>query len=260
MHLVAVLTSDPTLSHSLTSFRDPGNRFLLHPVPPAEPAGIIDSLRQLDFAGAMVLDEAAQAEALRVAARRSLDAQEVGAADTITVTPSGPIGEYNFGRAVGSCLRSANWDGRNASVVLLGAGNALRGIARELSSLGVGSLTVLAASRPVAEQALPTLAATTQTVARAAGDPLAETFLRNADLVVRVGADLEVPEEALGPHLALVDLVPEEVSGLRRAAINYGASTFNLKDVQAHLIALGLSHILGGPIPPEALLSQLHQA
>jgi len=48
---------------------------------------------------------------------------------------------------------------------------------------------------------------------------------------------VRVPAELLGPHLTLLDLVPEPVSALRRRAMSVGALTFNRRD----LAALGMS-------------------
>ena len=260
MHLVAVLNADAELDHALRAFRDPEGRFLLHSVQGGDTGESVRALAQLDFAGALVFGEKAQAAALQAASRSSLDAQEVGAADTLTTAMGSVIAEFNFGRAVGSCLRSAQWDGRNASAVLLGASMALRGVARELSSLGLQRLVILAADRPSAEQAHPPLAATTEVIARAATDPIGAVLLREADLVIRFDSGLDIPAELLGPHLTLIDLIDSDVSLLRSRAMGLGAMTFNRKDIQAHALALGLSHILGGPVAPDGLLAQLHDA
>lgn len=260
MHLVAALNADAELDQALRAFRDPEGRFLLHSVQGRDTGEAVRALAQLDFAGALVFGAQAQAQALQAASRSSLDAQEVGAADTLTTAMGGVIAEFNFGRAVGSCLRSARWDGRGASAVLLGTSVALRGVARELSSLGLRRLAILASDRPAAEQSHPPLAAGTEVIARAAADPLAGVLLREADLVIRFQSDLDVPKELLGPHLTFLDLIDDDVSPLRSGAIGLGALTFNRKDVQAHALALGLSHILGGSIAPDGLLAQLHGA
>jgi hypothetical protein len=255
-----VLNADPKLDRALRAFRDPEGRFHLHPVQGHDTAEAMRALGPLDFAGALVFGEEAQALALKAASRSSLDAQEVGAADTLTTAVGGMIAEFNFGRAVGSCLRAAGWDGRSAKAVLLGTGGGMRGVARELSSLGVARLTILAKDRPTAEQAHPPLAASTEVIARAAADPLSAVLLRDADLVVRFSEAIDVPDEAMGPHLTLLDLSDTGVSALRTRAIGFGALTFNRADVLAHALALGLSHILGGSIAPDGLLASLHDA
>ncbi len=258
MHLVAVVSADADVRHALRAFRDAQGRFLLHPVPNGGVSELYKALARLDFAGALVLDPSAQAEALRCADRCSLDAEEVGGADTATVTPGGVIAEYNLGRAVAGLLDAARWDARDADVVLLGSGATTRGVARELSSLGVASLSVLADSPAEAERALPELAAGTSVVARASQDPLVPTLLERADLLVRVDASVRVPPALLGPHLTLLDLLSEPVSALRKRAMSVGALTFNRRDLDAYAIGLGLSHMLGAPVGVEPLLELFH--
>lgn len=258
MHLVAVISADADVRHALRTYRDGAGRFHLHPVAGGAIGDLFRSLKRLDFAGALVLDESAQAEALRGADRSSLDAQDVGGADTITVAPSGIIAEYNLGRAIAALLAGAHWDARAAHVVVLGAGPTSRAVARELSSLGAASVTVLANSPSEAERSLPRLAAGTRTAARSLHDPLVPAILEQADLVVRVEPDGNVPDALLGPHLTLLDLVPEAVSTLRQRAMNLGALTFNRRDLDAHRLDLGLSHVLGGPVGVEGLLDLFH--
>ena len=206
MHLIAVVSADADIRHALRSFRDGQGRFHLHPVPPGGVEELYRALRRLDFAGALVLDPGAQPDALRLAERSSLDAEDVGGADTATVTPGGVIAEYNLGRAAGALLASARWDARGADVVLLGGAQAARGLARELSSQGAASIAMLGPSPSDAEQTLPKLPAGTRVVARAANDPLVPTLLEQADLLVRLDSAVRVPAELLGPHLTLLEI------------------------------------------------------
>lgn len=258
MHLVAVVSADADIRHALRSFRDATGRFLLHPVPAGGMEELARALQRLDFAGALVLDAGAQADALRHADRSSLDADEIGGADTLTVTPGGIIAEHNLGRAVAALLAASRWDARNAEVVLLGSGATARGAARELASLGAASIAVLAESPAEAERVLPGLAAGPTLLARAMHDPLVPTLLERADLLVRSDAAVRVPESLLGPHLTLLDLVPEPVSALRRRAMSVGALTFNRRDLDAYRIELGLTHMLGSPVGVEPLLELFH--
>lgn len=258
MHLIAVVSADADTRHALRGFRDGQARFHLHPVPPGGIDELYRALRRLDFAGALVLDPEAQPDALRLAERFSLDAEEVGGADTATVTPGGVIAEYNLGRATSALLASARWDARGADVVLLGGAQTARGVARELSSQGAGSVAMLGSSPADAERALPELPAGTQVIARAANDPLVPTLLEQADLLVRLDPAVRVPTDLLGPHLTLLDLVPQPVSALRKRAMHVGALTFNRRDLEAYLIELGLSHILGAPVGVEPLLELFH--
>lgn len=258
MHLIAVVSADADVRHALRGFRDGQARFHLHAAPPGSIEELYRALKRLDFAGALILDPRAQADALRLAERSSLDAEEVGGADTATVTPGGVIAEYNLGRAAAALLDAARWDARGADVVLVGGAHAARGLARELSSHGAASVAMLAGSPADAEQTLPQLAAGTSVVARAASDPLVPTLLERADLLVRLDGTVRVPARLLGPHLTLIDLVPEPVSSLRRRAMGVGALTFNRRDLDAYLIELGLSHILGAPVGVEPLLELFH--
>ena len=259
MHLVAVACSDPELEKVLREFRDAQRRFHLHPITAKPAKRLLEGLAAVDFAGALIFDEALQRSAFPHVERNSLDAQEAEAVDTITVTQSGLIGEYNQGRALSAALREEGWDGREARAVVMGATSLGRAVARDLSSTGVVQLTVLAENRPDAEAILGGLAASTITVARAAGDPLSRSYLEQADLLVRVDPELPVPAEVLGPHLTVVDLAPEPVSSLRRQALQVGSLTLNLRDVQAHHIASALRHILGGQVSPGPFLEVLHQ-
>ena len=259
MHLVAVVGPEADLEQVLGSHRDAKQRFHLHPVPIGPIKKILESLRSLDFAGALLFDETIQKGAFSHVDRSSLDAQEAGAVDTVTVTQGGLIGEYNHGRALSAALRQEGWDAREAKAVVIGSNPLSRAAARDLSSIGVAQLTVLAENRPEAEAILNGLAATTITNARASNDPLGRAYLEQADLLVRVDHRFEIPDDVLGPHLTVVDLGPEAVSKLRSQALRLGSMTLNLRDIQAHHIASALKHILGGEISPGPFLEALHK-
>jgi shikimate 5-dehydrogenase len=257
VHLVACLCADD-VAHAVRSFRDAAGRFHLHPVPPGPLAEVLIGLKRLDFAGAMVLDEARQTEAQRLADRSSLDAQELGAADTLTVTQAGVMADHCLGRALAGMLSSHRWDGAGARVVVLGEGVAARALAREALSMGAASLAVLAKDRVAAERVLPQGAAGVTLLARSAADPVRRAVFEQADLVLRVDPDVTVPAEVLGPHLTLVDLVPEVLSPLRRQAMSSGSLTFNRRDLEAYRLELGLSQVLGGPVGVEPLMTLFH--
>ena len=257
MHLVACLCDDE-VAHAVRSFRDAAGRFHLHPVPPGPLAELMIGLKRLDFAGAMVLDEKRQAEAQRLADRSSLDAQELGAADTLTVTQAGVLADHCLGRALAAMLASHRWDGAGARVAVLGSGATARSLGREALSMGARSLAVLAKDRVAAESVLPPSAAGVTLLARASADPIRRTVLEQADLVIRVDPEESVPAELLGPHLTLVDMVPEVLSPLRRQAMASGSLTFNRRDVEAYRLELGLSQVLGGPVGIEPLMTLFH--
>ncbi len=259
MHLVALLSYDTPLGQALSGFRDEAQRVYLHPVSPTRDVDkVIGALEPLDFAGALVLEPPLQTRAFELAQRSSLDAQQVESADALTVTPGGLIAEYNFGRAIGAALRSVDWDARGASAVVMGAGMQARAVSRELSSLGVRKLAVLATSRPVAEQTSAQLAASTEIIATAKSDPLAKSLIENADVLIRVDPKMSVETRLLGPHLSVVDLSPQTMSPLRAHAMSLGALTLSLRDVQAQQLALSLNHILGARFAAESFLDVLH--
>ncbi len=257
MHLVAVVSSDPDLAHTLRGFHDDAHRFLLHPVPAGRPKAWLPALQALDFAGALVLSADDQVEALALAERASLEASEVEAADALTVTQAGLVADYHFGRAVMQALRSRVWDPRGAAGVILGGGREAHAVARELASLGARHLTLLASSRPEAERMVPRLAASTDVVATVPDDPVTERLLDRADLIVRVDGSLSLPDTLVGPHLTLVDLVPGPVSRLRRQALAAGALTLDRRDVEAHRLHLALGHVLGAGVAVEPLLQAM---
>lgn len=260
MHLVAISSSDAELLRLLWRFRDPLGRFHLHTIAEHDATQLLPALAPMEFAGAVVLGPDDQTDVAHLLQRSSMEVQESGAADTVTVTPAGLIGEYNFGRALGQMLKAAGWDARNSRVSILGSGPRVRAAAREVSSMGASQLAILAASRPEAEQSAPRLAASTQVAARTFADPLAARHLLDSDLIIRLDSRMGVPFEALGPHLTLVDLGLEDVSKLRSQALNMGALSFNRRDFEAHFMALALGQILGGTIDVEPFLSLFHHS
>lgn len=257
MHLVALVSEDDALKQALRSFHDDAGRFYLHAVPDGSMSDLMRALTRLDFAGALVLTPGRQAEAKALAARASLDADDLGVADTLTVTQAGVMADYSFGRALSSMLSARRWHAEGAHAVVLGAGPEAKATARELSRLGVASLAVLAQDRVTAERALPVAAGTTL-YARSLSDPLYNTLLERADLVVRLDASARVDDALLGPHLSVVDLADGGVSELRSRALALGALTFNRRDLEAYRFELALSQILGGSIGLEPILTLFH--
>ncbi len=252
MHLVALVSEDADLKHALLTFRDGAGRFHLHPAPGGPMSDLLRSLQRLGFAGALVTGDAQQAEAQRLADRSSLEAQELGAADALTVTPAGIIADHTLGRAVATTLASRRWHADGAHAVILGSTTEAKAVARELARLGVASLTVLAAERVAAEQALPS-AAGTNFVGRSRHDPIASTFLERADLLVRVEADARVADSVLGPHLTVIDFADIKAPELRKRALEMGSLAFGRRDVEAVRFEHALSQVLGGPVGLEPL-------
>lgn len=247
MHLVALVGAGDQLAHTFRLFRDTQDRFHLHPVQANSMAELIRALKKLDFAGALIISEAAQREALRVAERSSLDAGELEAADTLTVTPAGVVADHTLGRAVAAMLREKRWDAKGAHAVIVGANLESRATARELTRLGVSSLTLLDDDRVSAEKALPR-AAGVMTEARDSRDPLATTMLERADILIRATDTIKVPDTLLGPHLAIVDLLEAPHQNLLKRGIELGALTFTRNELMAHRFELSLGQVLGGPV------------
>jgi len=258
VQLVALICRDRVKRGALACLHELEPSLLLHPAPNQQPLErVLESLAPLGFAGALILDPAAQAMAAQAATRRTLDANETGAADTVTVLPDGLLADYSLGRAIGSMLHASRWEVRGAKVVIMGAGPAARAISRELASLGTGHLVVLAPNRPVAEHATSQLAASTEVVARSATDPIAQGLIARADLLVRLEPAMAVADHLLGPHLAVIDFAAVPMSPLRRQALNLGALTFGRYELEAWQLAGGLSQIAGAPYRPEPLLTLL---
>jgi shikimate 5-dehydrogenase len=258
MHIVGILGRDQDLLGAIARFRDPLGRFHLHPLQEGTVDAVLSGLVPLEFAGVLLFGDDFEQKASGLLQRYSLDAQEIGAVDTVTVAAGGLIGEYNAGRAIGSLLAASDWDGRGARAVLLGGGRRVAATARELSSMGVAQIVILAENRPAAERSTPKLAASTTVVASALSDPRSKSFLAEADLLIRSDPSAQVPPEAMGPHLCLIDLCAERSTPLRQQALDVGALTFDLLDFQAHRLALGLNHVLGAGVELEPLLSLLH--
>ena len=257
MHLIALFCTDPDVVDALTQVEQPS--YHLHPVALKQPlAAALNALESLEFAGALVLGEELQRQAFNQVQRSSLDAQTSQAVDTVTVTPLGLVGEYTLGRALGRALLADAWDVRDARVVVLGAGAEATVLAKELASLGASHVTVLAQDRPAAEKALPPLAATVTTQARALSEPLAGSYVEQADVLVRTDPTLKVDKNVLGPHLSVIDLSPTPLSPLRKAALGVGAKSLGLRDIQAYQAALALSHVLGSVVEVDAFLTLFH--
>jgi hypothetical protein len=144
--------------------------------------------------------------------------------------------------------------------VVLGADVTARAVARELATLGVAHLTVLANERPEAEHVVARLAASTDVAARAYNDPAALALLELADLVVRTDGAGDLPAHVLGPHLALVDTTPGSLTAWRRRGLEVGAMTIGRRDIEAHRLHQALGSILGPGVALEPMMSMLHEA
>ena len=258
MRLIALMCQQPQIQSVLDKLDDP--EVVLFPITNNKPlSSLLTSMATLEFAGALVLDPQQQVACLGYMQRSSLDAQQAGAVDIITITPAGLFGDYALGHAMGALLKSSGYHLHGARVVLLGSGIEVSAIARELSSLGIHHLTIIAENRPEAEKALPKLAASTTALSVALQEPMTASLIEQADLLIRVDCGLNISENLLGPHLSVIDFSPLAMSPLRQQAIKAGAKTLGLRDVQAHQLSLALSRLVGKPFKADVFLNLLHQ-
>jgi shikimate 5-dehydrogenase len=257
MRLVALMSQASQMQNVLELKDDD---VILYPIANNKPlSSVLSSMATLEFAGALVIDPQQQVACLSHMQRSSLDAQQAGAIDVITITPAGLFGDYALGHAVGSLLKNSGFHLHGARVIVVGSGTEVSAIARELSSLGISHLAILSGNRPEAEKTLPRLAASTASIATAIHEPTTASLIEQADLLIRVDAQLNVPETFLGPHLNVIDFSPLAMSPLRQHAMRAGAKTLGQKDVQAHQLSLALSRILGKPYQADTFLNLLHQ-
>ncbi|MEZ4630155.1 MAG: hypothetical protein R2880_05505 [Deinococcales bacterium] len=260
MHLVALMSSDPSLLALLSHFHDPVSRLYFHPLDAeARLDEVCSALKTLDFVGLLALDIEFQEKFFRHVQRSNLDAQEARAIDTVMVTAHGLIGEYNLGRALLSALQDELWDARDARVMVVGSNLQARAICRELSSAGISHLSIISANLPQAESIASRLALSTEVAVRSLYDAGIPSLLSKADLLIHLGGEeLRLKDDFLGPHLSVVDLSSDSLSPLRKKALRLGALTLSLRDVQARQISLGLNHMLGSQLSATQFLELLH--
>jgi shikimate 5-dehydrogenase len=256
MKLVALLCSDPTLSRLLTSLNQPD--YWLQVASSRSLPALLAGLEPLGFAGAIILDGELQKRASQHIERQSLAAKASARVDVVSVTAAGLMGEYLYGQALAAQLRAIKWDARGAKAVILGATSEAVAIARELSSLGLAHLSLLAENRPAAEKLSSNLAATTSVTTGSFDSPYSMTLLEQSDLLIRLSDEAQVPGQVLGPHLTIIDLTPSPMSRLREQAMRVGARNFGLRDLQAYQLALMLRVVLEQDVSAEPFLTLLH--
>lgn len=257
MQLVAVLGSGPS-ARALARYRDPDRRFWLQVVPSGATGAAVRALPVLGFAGALVFGSDARRDAGGVVSRTSIEAEDLGAVDTITVAGESTLGDHVGGRAVVDGLRTAGWDPRGARVVALGAASGQRAVLRELATAGVAEVTLVASDAPTAERSLPDLPNGVRAYAVAARDPSLPARLERCDALLRADDVLSPDTTVLGPHLTLVDLAPSLAADWRRAGRAAGATLVGWADVEAHRVAASLQAIVGGEVRPGPLLDVFH--
>ena len=255
MSFVAVVSTDPNLNSIFLDDLFTGNTFHLINTK-KNIADVCKALLALDYAGALILEPHWQLETLRHSHRNSLAVDKNQACDTLVVTPAGLIADYVLGSALAELLHQHHWDVRGANVVITGTNPVATAVANELASSGVEQINVLAHSLPTAEKALPKVALT-KTRAHTFGEHSASAALERADLLIRTESESSIPQEILGPHLAVIDLSPSPLSPLRQTAMNVGAKTLGLRDLQAQQLALSLGLITGRKLDVSLFLTPL---
>ena len=257
MDMIAFFCSDEHLFRSLESIR--GGGFYLHGIPSDKStSSALNALEPLGVLGAIILDPARQQEATASLAKQSIMVEAIGAVDTVVVTPAGLVGDYTLGYALSSILNASQWNVRGARGVVVGSDSVAKAIARELSSLGMSHLTLIAENNPLAEALSPDLAASTEVVATTLDSGVSTPLIEQADLLVKASQTISVPEGLLGPHLNIIELSQDIKSGLREAATRVGAKSIGLRDVQAYQLSHMLEQILGKKMLVEPFLNVLN--
>jgi shikimate dehydrogenase len=135
-------------------------------------------------------------------------AQRAGAVNTLIRTDAGWAGANTDGLGFLADLQRAGVHVAGASVVILGAGGAVRGIVGPLLDAGAGSIRVLNRSVARARMLVADVGDARLTVLE--GDELghagAPDLLVNAISAGHSGAVLDWPERLCGPHTATYDL------------------------------------------------------
>lgn len=219
-------------------------------VPESPLAEVIAACTALAFRGALV-GGALQAEVL-AASQPDGAATRAGAADALAFVRGGASGG---GQAHATCtlpdalldtLEDSGYPVRGAKALLIGQGGDLSaGLA--LTRLGLGGLTLAAASRPEAEALARGLAPNLNVQVTSRSDPALVTLAERADLIVLTAGPL--PPGVLQPFHALLDLTGRAGSAASKA----GASQVSLARLPELRLARRLHHATGQRFAPEAL-------
>lgn len=257
MQLVAVLGSGPS-ARALARYRDPDLRLWLQAVPTGSVTAAVEALPVLGFAGAIVFGEDARREAAVAVARRSLDADDQGTVDAVSVAGDATLGDHVGGRAVVEGLRTAGWEPRGARIVAIGDDAGTRALLRELATAGAEEITLVAEDAPAAERAVRDLPTGVRARGVAVRDPALPSLMERCDAVLRASDLLAPLPERMGPHLTIVDLTAGLDPSWRREGRAAGAATVRWADVEAHRVSAALRTVVGGDVDPEPLLELFH--
>ncbi len=251
------LLADTPLGMALDGYVDPDGRFSMKRST-AGAAETFAALTPLGVAGVIVSGNGARAEAFTHAQRASVDASRYQSVDTLVQTRGLTVGELTGPEAVVDGLHAAGWDPRGASVVAIGANADATALLGRLASSGVRELTVVEASAAEAEQALPDRRNGVTLRALHERNPAIDRVLSAADAVLLSKPLAAVNDLVLGPHLTLVELMPDLPTTVRQRLDTLGGAVVPWHDLAAHQTAWALGRILELDVDAKPLLQALH--
>lgn len=234
-------------------------------------AGAVQGLGCLGFRGANVTVPFKE-QAFRLAEQRGTQATLAGSANTLRFDTDGIFADSTDGPGFFASLRDAlDWSPRGASIVLLGAGGAARGIAAAALTLGAAKVTVANRTVDRAESLANDLHPVGTIMPLALADAGLSAVLGDADLVVQcTSVGLGAPDRSvLSPERmddlrqgsVVADIVyrPEKTAFLRLAS-DRGLITVGGLGMLAHQAALSWQVWFGEIGPVEVFLHAAREA
>ncbi len=211
---------------------------------PLEPLGkVLDACLPLAFCGALVAP--ALGAAALAASRPDSAAKRAGAADALSFA-GGLHSSYTLPDALLDALEESSYPVRGAHALLIGDGGDL-GAGLALTRLGLGSLTLAAASMPAAEHLSADLPRGVRAHLTARNDPALPGLAERADLIVLTAGTL--PPGVLQPFHALLDLTGRA----HAVATKAGAALVPLETLPELRLSRRLLHATGQRFAPEVL-------
>ncbi|GGR36252.1 shikimate dehydrogenase [Deinococcus ruber] len=211
---------------------------------PTEPlAKVLDACAPLAFTGALVAP-ALQAAVL-AASQPDSAARRAGAADALSFA-GGLHSTHTLPDALLDALEQSGYPVRGAHALIIGERGDL-GAGLALTRLGLGSLTLAAASHPDGEHLLKDLPRGVRAHATTRHDSALPTLAERADLIVLTAGMM--PPGVLQPFHALLDLTGRAGSTATRA----GASLVPLGQLPELRLSRRLLHATGQRFAPDAL-------
>ncbi len=214
---------------------------------PEGPLGeVLQACAVLAFRGALValpVQAAVLAES-----KNDASALRAGVADTLAFVKGGQAhATCTLPDALLDTLEDSGYPVRGARALLIGQSGDL-GAGLALTRLGLGSLTLAAASHPEAEGLARGLPASLKAHVTSRSDPALVTLAERADLIVLTAGPL--PPGILQPFHALLDLTGRAGGAASKA----GAATVSLARLPELRLARRLYHATGQRFAPEVLV------